>query len=88
MVVPSANIGWLRNEIRRVDLGQAKDLRLPRNSRNSKTYEGCYQLAHERRRESAKGFSYQYAHLQDRDLHKLQHKYDNHGRKSKIRPVR
>ncbi len=34
-----------------------------------------------------KGYGYKYSNLQDEDLHKLQHKYDDQGRKNKERPV-
>lgn len=44
-------------------------------------------LAHERGREAAKGYDYNNANLQDRDLHKLQHKYDDYGRKNNERPI-
>jgi hypothetical protein len=39
-------------------------------------------LAHKRGYEAAKGYSYDYSDLQIRELHKLQHKYDNFGRKN------
>ncbi|WP_432422755.1 polymorphic toxin type 8 domain-containing protein [Terrimonas ginsenosidimutans] len=45
-------------------------------------------LAHERRREAAKGYSYKYSFLHDKSLHILRHKYDNKGRKNKERPVK
>lgn len=44
-------------------------------------------LAHERGREAAKGYSYKHSNLQDRDLHRRQHKHDNGGRKNKERPI-
>lgn len=43
-------------------------------------------LAHERGREAAKGYSYEHSKLQDRDLHRLQHKHDDFGRANKERP--
>ncbi|WP_367079299.1 polymorphic toxin type 8 domain-containing protein [Luteitalea sp.] len=43
-------------------------------------------LAHERGREAAKGYSYEYSHLQDRMNHRTQHKYDNYGRANAERP--
>ena len=42
---------------------------------------------HERGREASKGYGYEYSNLQDRDLHRRQHKFDNYGRKNKERPV-
>ncbi|MGW3961041.1 RICIN domain-containing protein [Amycolatopsis sp. NPDC005003] len=48
-----------------------------------------YQVAHYRTHEAARGCSYRCGHLQTRELHRLQHKYDNNGRrlrgKTKIR---
>ncbi len=43
-------------------------------------------LAHSRGKEAAKGYSYKHSNLQDKDLHKRQHKYDNNGRKNKENP--
>lgn len=43
-------------------------------------------LAHERGREADKGYSYEHSNLQDRDLHRLQHKHDDFGRANKERP--
>jgi hypothetical protein len=37
-------------------------------------------LAHERGREAAKGYGYEYSNLQERTLHRLQHKFDDFGR--------
>ncbi len=44
-------------------------------------------LAHERGREAAKGYDYSNSNLQDRDLHRLQHKYDDFGRANVERPL-
>ena len=41
---------------------------------------------YERGREAAKGYSYKYSNLQDRDLHRMQHKYDNNEKINKERP--
>jgi len=62
--------GWLKNEIR------AKKRRTIRNPKG-------YDLVHARGYESAKGYRYQYADLQNTDLHRLQHRHDNYGRKNK-----
>jgi hypothetical protein len=45
-------------------------------------------LAHSRGREAAKGYDHveSPSHLQDRDLHRLQHKFDDFGRKNRERP--
>ncbi|MBU0456453.1 MAG: polymorphic toxin type 8 domain-containing protein [Pseudomonadota bacterium] len=70
--VSSANQGWIQQEINRGGY-----LRNPPGK----------DLAHERGREKAKGYGYEFAHLQDRDLHMKQHQYDDYGRKNKERPV-
>lgn len=44
-------------------------------------------LAHERGREAAKGYSYKYSKLQNKADHRTQHRYDNNGRKNKERPL-
>lgn len=43
-------------------------------------------LAHERGREKAKGYGYEYSNLQLISNHILHHKYDNMGRRNKHRP--
>jgi hypothetical protein len=73
----AAEKGWLNQEINAIDRGNRTSIRVPPGK----------QLAHERGREAAKGFDYRSANLQDRILHKLQHKYDNAGRANKIRPL-
>ncbi|HEY3357888.1 MAG TPA: polymorphic toxin type 8 domain-containing protein [Polyangia bacterium] len=45
------------------------------------------QLAHERGREAAKGYGYEHSQLQDADLHRTQHKFDDYGRANAERPV-
>lgn len=73
----SADKGWIQQEVNRT-------------SRNGKTYlrnPPGKDMAHERGREAAKGYGYEHSNLQDRMLHKLQHKYDNFGRKNKERPA-
>ena len=40
-------------------------------------------LAHKPGKEAAKGFDYSHADLQEIELHKTQHKYDNFGKKNK-----
>ncbi|MCH4829755.1 polymorphic toxin type 8 domain-containing protein [Flavobacterium columnare] len=65
----------IRNES--IERGNRKSIRNPPGK----------DLAHERGREAAKGYSYKNSNLQDRDLHRRQHKYDNGGRKNKERPL-
>jgi len=72
-----ADKGWLKSDINKVAQGKRTTIRNPPGK----------DLAHERGREAAKGYSYKYSHLQDRALHRKQHKYDNGGRKNKERPV-
>lgn len=67
--------GWVKQEINSIERGQRNSIRNPPGK----------DLAHERGREAAKGYGYDYSNLQDRDLHKLQHRYDNFGRKNKER---
>ncbi len=73
----SADRGWIKQE---------QDSILRRNRRNIRNPPGK-DLAHERGREAAKGYSYKHSNLQDRKLHRTQHKYDNFGRKNKERPL-
>jgi RHS repeat-associated protein len=68
-----ADKGWINQEINSINRGQRKSIRNPPGK----------DLAHERGRESAKGYGYEYSNLQERNLHRLQHKYDNFGRKNK-----
>ncbi|WP_246130020.1 polymorphic toxin type 8 domain-containing protein, partial [Chitinophaga cymbidii] len=73
----SANRGWIKQEINSIDKGKRNNIRNPPGK----------ELAHERGREAAKGYSYKHSNLQDKDLHKLQHKHDNQGTLNKERPV-
>ncbi|AZA52050.1 DUF6443 domain-containing protein [Chryseobacterium sp. G0201] len=72
-----ADKGWLKSDINKIEQGKRKTIRNPPGK----------DLAHERGREAAKGYSYEYSHLQNRKDHRNQHKYDNGGRKNKERPV-
>jgi RHS repeat-associated protein len=72
----SADRGWIKQEMNSIERGQRKNIRNPPGK----------DLAHERGREAAKGYGYEHSNLQDRDLHRLQHKYDNFGRKNTERP--
>lgn len=72
-----ADRGWIKQEVNAIEQGNRKYIRNPPGK----------ELAHERGREAAKGYDYEHSNLQDRDLHRLQHKYDNYGRANKERPV-
>jgi RHS repeat-associated protein len=72
----STDRGWLKQEINSIKRGQRDTIRNPPGK----------DLAHERGREAAKGYGYEHSNLQDRDLHRLQHKYDDFGRANRERP--
>lgn len=61
--------GWIKQELNYIDRRQRSTIRNPPGK----------DLAHERGRETAKGYDYRRSNLQDRDLHRLQHKYDDFG---------
>ena len=69
---------WLKQDIELIKRGKRTRIRVPPGT----------ELAHERGREAAKGYSYKHSNLQSKDIHDLQHKYDNFGRKNKERPLR
>jgi RHS repeat-associated protein len=73
----SADRGWIKQELKSIDRGQRSTIRNPPGK----------DLAHERGREAAKGYDYRHSNLQDRDLHRLQHKYDDFGRANAERPL-
>ncbi|MFN9729432.1 MAG: polymorphic toxin type 8 domain-containing protein, partial [Pseudomonadota bacterium] len=73
----SADRGWIKQELNSIDRGQRSTIRNPPGK----------DLAHERGREAAKGYDYRHSNLQDRDLHRLQHKYDDFGRANAERPL-
>ena len=73
-----ADKGWIKQEQNHIKQGgrgsnRSKILRNPPGK----------VLAHKRGKEAAKGFDYSYADLQENNLHKIQHKYDNLGKKNK-----
>jgi RHS repeat-associated protein len=72
----AADRGWIQQEINSIGRGQRSRIRNPPGK----------DLAHERGREAAKGYDYKHSNLQDRDLHRLQHKYDDFGRANAERP--
>ncbi|TPQ30184.1 sugar-binding protein, partial [Burkholderia ubonensis] len=63
--------GWVRNEMRHIDTGNRTLVRLPGNSRNSRT--PGMELAHGRGTEAKDGYCYRHSELQDAVLHKTQH---------------
>lgn len=71
--IGSADRGWLQQELNSIERGKRTTLRVPLGK----------ELAHKRGFEAAKGFDYSYSNLQDKSLHKLQHKYDGMGKKNK-----
>lgn len=73
----SADRGWIKQELNEIKRGKRRNIRRPPGK----------QLSHERGREAAKGFNHSNSKLQDAKLHKLQHKYDNFGKKNKLRPI-
>ncbi|MBN1123430.1 MAG: Hint domain-containing protein [Sedimentisphaerales bacterium] len=60
----SADRGWLRQEMNSIARGQRRNIRVPPGK----------ELAHMRGFEARKGFSYAYSNLQEKSLHRLQHK--------------
>lgn len=72
----SADRGWINQELNSIERGKRSTIRNPPGK----------DLAHERGREAAKGYDYRHSNLQDRDLHRTQHKYDDFGRANAERP--
>jgi|GEM_PF-3015862 len=74
----SADRGWIKQERNAIERGHRSNIRNPPGK----------DLAHTRGREAAKGYDHvrSPSKLQDRDLHRTQHKYDNGGRRNKPRP--
>ena len=68
--------GWINNEMRHIRTGNRKTIRLPGNSRNSRS--GGKVLAHKRGMRAADGHSYKESVLQDTDLHTLEHKFEGY----------
>lgn len=80
-----ADRGWLRQELNEILRGKRSKGGKGPKKRHIRNPPGK-DLAHERGREAAKGFSYYWSKLQDRILHRRQHKHDNNGKKNKPRP--
>lgn len=74
----SAEKGWIKQEMNAIDRGTTDKIRNPPGT----------ELAHTRGREAAKGYNHldSPSQLQGKDLHRLQHKHDNFGRRNKERP--
>jgi hypothetical protein len=70
--ISSADRGWLKQDNNQIKRKKRKNLRVPIGK----------ELAHKRGFESAKGYGYDKSNLQDKKLHRLQHKYDDKGRKN------
>lgn len=69
--VSSALRGELKRDINQIKRKKRKTIRVPKG----------YELAHRRGYEARKGFGYKYSDLQTIKNHRLQHKYDNYGKK-------
>jgi hypothetical protein len=82
--VSSADRGWIRQEINQIERGKRKTIRLPGSSRkrvlDGEKYGGNSgkELAHRRGFEARKGYGYEHSDLQDKVLHKLQHKHEGY----------
>lgn len=73
----STDRGWIKQEINQINRGKRTNIRNPPGK----------DLAHERGREAAKGYSYKHSKLQNREDHKIQHKFDNNGKANKERKI-
>ena len=65
--------GWIKQEQNQINRGKRSAIRNPKGK----------VLAHPRGKEAAKGHSYRESQLQLESNHKLQHKYDNNGKRNK-----
>lgn len=74
----SRDRGWINQDLNEIEKGKRKNVRVSLGK----------ELAHERGRESDKYHDYSHSNLQDKYLHKTQHKYDNYGRKNKESSVK
>jgi hypothetical protein len=80
--IGKAERGWIKQEMNAVkrSVGTLKQRFHIRNPPQT-------DLAHSPGREAAKGYSYKYADLRPRALHRFRHTLDKYGRKNKERPV-
>ena len=65
---PSEVRGWIKNEMNHIQSGNRSTIRVPPG----------YELAHQRGFEARLGFDYEYADLQSKDLHLLQHRIEGY----------
>ncbi len=81
--IGKADRGWIKQEMNAVkrSVGTLKQRFHIRNPPQT-------DLAHSPGREAAKGYSYKYADLRPRALHRFRHTLDKYGRKNKERPVK
>ena len=81
--IGKAERGWIKQEVNAVkrSVGTLKQRFHIRNPPQT-------DLAHSPGREAAKGYSYKYADLRPRALHRFRHTLDKYGRKNKERPVK
>jgi hypothetical protein len=75
--VSKADKGWIKSELNQIDRGNRKSIRVPPGK----------ELAHQRGREAAKGYSYEHSQLNLAKDHRRQHYYDKQGRLNKERPI-
>jgi hypothetical protein len=75
--VSKADKGWIKSELNQIDRGNRKTIRVPPGK----------ELAHQRGREAAKGYSYEHSQLNLAKDHRRQHYYDKQGRLNKERPI-
>ena len=69
--------GWIKQDMNEIAKGKRDNIRNPPGK----------VLAHERGREAGKGYSYKHSNLQTKELHKIQHKFDNNGKRNRERPL-
>jgi hypothetical protein len=65
--------GWIKQDLNQINRKKRETIRVPIGK----------ELAHRRGFESSKGYDYSHTVLQDKNLHKLQHKFDGMGKKNK-----
>jgi hypothetical protein len=65
---PSAIRGWIRQEQNAIANGRRSSIRVPNG----------YLRAHRRGFEARRGYGYEYADLQNTDIHKLQHRWEEY----------
>jgi RHS repeat-associated protein len=74
----SSDKGWIKQDVNQINRGKRTSIRNPPGK----------DLAHQRGREAAKGYSYKHSNLQTKELHKLQHKYDKNGTLNTEKPIK